>query len=99
MKKVFMLFVMALALAAFGCDVEQTGEDTYEVETPTDEAEAAADEVGEEFGEAAQATETALENAGEEIQEGTREAGQETGAALEEAGEEMQEHSQPGDQD
>lgn len=88
MKKLRILIAAAfLIFPLAACDVEKTGEDTYQVEAPTDEAEAAADRAAEETREAGQA-----------IEEGARDAGEATGTALEEAGEEIQEHSKPGDQ-
>ncbi|MBW3671371.1 MAG: hypothetical protein KY432_06830 [Acidobacteria bacterium] len=92
MKNLLMLFVMVLALAGLACDVEQTTEETYEVEATADEGESS-------FDEAARKTETALESAGEHAEEGLREAGRKTGEAIEEAGRELKEHSEPGDQD
>lgn len=59
-----MLAALAVSLAA--CDVEKTGEDTYQVQTPD------AQEVQAGTREAAQKTETALENAGQEIREGAQ---------------------------
>jgi hypothetical protein len=79
MKKALILH---LALAAFGCKVEKTGQDTYKVVTPTPEAKAAAEkakeqakvvgqEVKENAAKAAEATGTALQKAGREAQEKT----------------------------
>lgn len=98
MRKTFIIIVAIAAILAPGCRVEKTGEDTYQVETPTPEArEAAQDastavstaaaEIKEEAKEAAAATETA-------VREGVRK----TGKAMEKTGKEMQKKSKPGDQ-
>lgn len=60
------LIIAACAASLLACSVEKTGEDTYQVQTPD------AQEVQAETREAAQQTETALENAGQEIREGAR---------------------------
>jgi hypothetical protein len=98
MRRTFIIIVAMAAIVVPGCRVEKTGEDTYQVQTPTPEArEAAQDastamstataELKEEAKDAAAATETA-------VREGVRQ----TGTALEKAGKEMQKKSKPGDQ-
>jgi hypothetical protein len=83
--------VLTALLMSVGCQVEKTGEDTYQVEAPTDTAETA-------FETATAETATALETAGEATETALREGARETGTAIEEAGKEIQEHSKPGDQ-
>lgn len=83
-----MIAILLLGLLSLACEAEQVGEDTYQVEVPSEEAEAAA-------AEAARETETALEAAGEAVEGAAREAGQETGEAMSEAGRDLQEASDP----
>lgn len=100
MKRSITATLASILLVAMltACEVRQTGDDTYQVEAPTETAEQAGQEVvqetttavqelGEEAGEAAQATE-----------EAARDAAHATGTALEKAGREVQQHSKPGDQ-
>ena len=98
MKQTLMLIALAAIVLMPGCRVEKTGEDTYQVETPTPEAR-----------EAAQETSTAVSTAATEIKEETKDAAaatetavregvRQTGTALEKAGKEMQKKSKPGDQ-
>ncbi len=81
-----------LIVGAVACNAEKTGEDTYKVEVPSDQAEAAA-------ANAAQQTETAVDSAGQAVEQGARKATQQTGEALSEAGQNLQDAAQPGDQD
>lgn len=97
-KTLIAVAITLLALPFVACRVEKTGEDTYQVEAPTPEAEAAAERAAEETREAGQAIKEGAQEAGAAAVEGTRKAGQKVGEALEEAGKEMQEHSKPGDQ-
>jgi hypothetical protein len=86
-KFILMLAIVILVIPAAACRVEKTGEDTYQVEAPTPEAERAAEQAKE-----------ATREAGQDIKEGARDAAKATGTALEEAGKEIQEHAKPGDQ-
>lgn len=94
MKTIAKIAIIGMALSFVACDVER--EDANTIEVSTDTAATA---------EAAQETETALEQLGEEAREAAqatetalREGAQQTGTALEEAGKEIQEHSKPGNQ-
>ena len=97
-KALTLIAALALMIPFAACDVEKTGEDTYQVEAPTDEAEAAAANAEENLEAAgAEAAEEARQ-AGDAIEEGARDAAHATGTALEKAGKEAQQHSKPGDQ-
>jgi hypothetical protein len=72
-------FILILALAAFGCKVEKTGEDTYKVVTPTPEAKAAAEKAKEQ-----------AKVVGQEVKEGAARAAEATGTALQKVGREAQ---------
>lgn len=103
MRGTFAVLVLA-TLVVPGCNIERTGEDRYQVETPTPEAEDAAERVeegarrlGDEIAEGAEAV--AESEAAQELEAGVRAAGQKAGEGLEKAGKELQEHSKPGDQD
>ncbi len=99
MKKLILLIaIVILVIPAAACRVEKTGEDTYQVETPTPEAEAAAQRAKEGAQEAGQDIKEGAQEAGRDIKEGARDATRATGTAMEEAGKEMQEHAKPGDQ-
>ncbi|HKO58790.1 MAG TPA: hypothetical protein VJ276_23185 [Thermoanaerobaculia bacterium] len=72
--------ILILALVAFGCKVEKTGEDTYKVVTPTPEAKAAAEKAKEQ-----------AKVVGKEVKEGAAKAAEATGTALQKAGREVRE--------
>jgi hypothetical protein len=90
--------IVVLAIPFVACRVEKTGEDTYQVETPTPEAERAAQQAGEQAREAGQEIKEGAQEAGQAVKEGARDATRETGKAMEKAGKEMQEKAKPGDQ-
>jgi hypothetical protein len=99
MKKFVLFMAMILVAIPFtACRVEKTGDDTYQVEVPTPEAERAAQQAGAKAREVGQEIKEEAKELGGKVREGTREAGQKTGTAVEEAGKEMREHSKPGDQ-
>lgn len=103
MKRTVVLFIAACLTAA--CDVRKTGEDTYQVEAPTDAAEQTTAVATQEGQEAIRETSTATQElrretnqAVQSAEEAARKAAQATGTALEKAGKEIQEHAKPGDQ-
>ncbi|HVR42897.1 MAG TPA: hypothetical protein VMS56_05570 [Thermoanaerobaculia bacterium] len=99
MKRTTMfLGALLLIVPLAGCEVEKTGEDTYQVEAPTDEAERTADSAAERTREAGRELAEEAREAGQAIEQGARDAAHKTGTALEKAGKEMQKHSKPGDQ-
>lgn len=110
MRKNSILVIGALILMPLAaCKVEKTGEDTYQVQSPTPEAKAAGREAAADAREATQEISADAREAGREIKAdakevgkdvaaGAREATRETGKAVEKAGKKMQKHSKPGDQ-
>lgn len=73
------MVILVIAWAAFACQVEKTGKDTYKVVAPTPEAKAA----GQKAKEQAKAV-------GEEIKEGAAKAAKTAGGALQRAGEKVE---------
>ncbi|HUP65905.1 MAG TPA: hypothetical protein VM557_11575 [Thermoanaerobaculia bacterium] len=96
-KALTLIAALALMLPIAACDVEKTGDDTYQVEVPTDEAEAAAARTEENLEAAGAEVAEEAREAGDAIEEGARDAAHATGTALEKAGKEVQEHSKPND--
>lgn len=86
--------VLTFAIVALaGCEVRQTGEETYEVKVPKQELEEAGEKASDSAAEAGREIRETASEAAPVVQEGIRDAARATGEAMQRAGDDIQERT------